>query len=338
MKRNLSKNYRMSKVGFALVSPCLLIGAISVATFGQSSKTRSENNPFSPSPIPNSTPEIDTNNSKPAEFIMQARNSIRTEPQPTHADMTKMIEKKPDLSRLSPSKYYKIGPGDVLFVRLTNTSQPGGYYTVRTDGTIDFPLGGQNIVAAGNTIDELKEIIVAGIKVIPDPQIELRLREFASHKITVSGLATHTGVKFLQREAIPLFVIRAEAELNSEASKVDITRSNSGKTESHRLDEKGSEDILIFPGDKVTFLKDADYYFISGDSVTSGQMQFSPGLRLYQAVVASGGTRADPKSAIVRRKNEKGILIANVYDLRSIKNGKSPDPVLAAGDIIEISK
>src|SRR6476620_9996357 len=47
-----------------------------------------------------------------------------------------------DLSRstaYSPTQIYRIGVGDVLYINIVNSSNGKGFYTVRNDGTIDYP-------------------------------------------------------------------------------------------------------------------------------------------------------------------------------------------------------
>lgn len=265
---------------------------------------------------------------------------------PSIAQQTFKIAKTSATRAMQPSEMYKVGVGDVLFINIKNSLQTGAYCTVRNDGTIDFPLAGENVVVADQTVDDIEEILASGIKLFPDAQVEVKVREFASHKITVSGMVDHPGEKSLQREAIPLYVIRAEAGVSQQATKVLITRMHLSKIESYDLHESNTENILIFPGSSLEFASantrvnaaSADFYYIAGDVASSGQKEFAIGLTLYQAVVASGGTSGNPKKAFIRRKNEKGIFSVSEHDLRAIKNGKAPDPTLSSGDVIEIRK
>lgn len=56
-----------------------------------------------------------------------------------------------------------------------------------------------------------------------------------------------------------------------------------------------------------------------------------------QAILASGGLRkSSVRKVIVRRKNQEGMLSPLEFDLNAIKNGNQVDPVLQAGDTIEV--
>lgn len=312
----------------------------------QTKENRGKNNPYSPSPNTSTKqddPKISPVVKIPVAVPVGGLQVPERDPQkrPTVAQRTYSIAKNADVRTLPASEIYRVSVGDVLLVNVKNSGQSAGYFTVRPDGTIDFPLAGDNVVVSDQTIDNIEDIIASGITLFPNPQVEVKVREYASHKVTVSGMVDHPGEKNLQREAVPLYVIRAEAGVGSQATKVLVRRSQLAKVESYDLHDVNSESILIYPGSTIEFTSDAGaagigFYYISGEIATSGQKQMIGGLTLYQAVIASGGTKGDPKKAVIRRKNEKGVFLITEHNLRSIKDGKAADPALTPGDIIEI--
>jgi protein involved in polysaccharide export with SLBB domain len=153
---------------------------------------------------------------------------------------------------VSPTEIYKVGVGDVLFINLQNAAKDSTYYTVLNDGTIDYPLAGEMVTVAGLTTDEIAELLRGKIKLYENPQIVVGVREFASHKITVLGLVEKAGEKRIQREAVPLYVVRAEAVVQPKATQAVLRRTN-GAAETVQLKEAKSDDVLIFPGDIVEF-------------------------------------------------------------------------------------
>lgn len=76
------------------------------------------------------------------------------------------------------------------------------------------------------------------------------MREFASHTFIVVGLIEKPGEKFLQREAMPFYAVRAEAITQPGAAISIIKRSNS-ETEKISLTDPKSDDVLTFTGDIV---------------------------------------------------------------------------------------
>jgi hypothetical protein len=62
-------------------------------------------------------------------------------------------------------------------------------------------------------------------------------------------------------------------------------------------------------------------------------------LTLTQAVLASGGTTRFAGSKVkVARQGADGKLVTTEYNLKQIEAGKIPDPVLQAGDRLEVGR
>lgn len=245
---------------------------------------------------------------------------------------------------IAPTEIYKVGIGDVLFISLQNApAKDSTYFTVLNDGTIDYPLAGEMVAVQGLPTEDIEDLLKEKIKLYENPQVSVKVREHASHKISVFGLVEKAGEKYLQREAIPLYVVRAEAIVQPNVSLVVIKRANSD-TEKIDLKDPKAEDILIFPGDIVEFksvssenARVPQFYYIGGNIASVGQKDFHQGITLTQAILASGGLKKlTVKSVVIRRKNEAGLLSPIEFDLKAIKDGKQPDPILQAGDTIEI--
>jgi protein involved in polysaccharide export with SLBB domain len=325
----------------------LLLSVLTGSVNSQTTDGRGRNNPYSPSP--SGKPRVQqqsTGDVKPRPEITvavnPAKNVAQAETRPTIAKRTYAAAKTVDPPSRPLTEIYKVGVGDVLFVNLKNSAQGSGYFTVRANGTIDFPLAGENVIVAGQAVDSIKGILESGITLFRDPQVEVTVREYGSHKVTVSGMVDNPGEKSLQREAIPLFVIRADAVIDPKATKAIITRGPLLKVETCDLRDSNTDSMLLYPGNSVEFTNESgsrdtgSFYYISGEVLSAGQKQLSSGLTLYQAIVASGGSKGDPKKAIIRRKNDKGVFAIFEHNLRAIRDGKSADPALSSGDIVEI--
>ena len=258
------------------------------------------------------------------------------------ASKTLEVAKRAAKKSVAPTEIYKVGVNDILFISLQNDNNSSTYYTVLEDGTIDYPLAGELVSVENLTSDEIEDLLREKIKIYNNPQISVKVREHASHEIDVLGLVENAGKKYIQREAIPLYVVRAEAIVKPEAEKVIVKRKNT-ETETFDLSDSKYENVLIFPGDIVEFTKtekpveNLQFYYIGGLIKEGGQKDFHEGITLTQAILASGGAsnvRAD--KVIIRRKNDQNLLDSSEYDLSKIKKGKMPDPILQAGDTIEI--
>lgn len=326
---------------------------IPVQVFGQEKPTETRKVNFGYTRNPSSKAKKQpansaTNNVEPKVQISANTNNQNNETFEGRSAAKKTLEiaKRASAAALPPTETYRVGVSDVLFISLQNApAKSSTYFTVLSDGSIDYPLAGGLISVSGLSIEEIEDLLTSKISLYENPQVSVKIREYASHPITVLGLVENSGEKFIQREAVPLFVIKAEAIVQSTADEVSIRRANS-TTENFKLNDPKADEVLILTGDIVEF-KNADaskkanggteFFFIGGNIISGGQKDFHQGLTLTQAILASGGLKkSNAKSVIIRRKNDDGLLEAKNFNLKEIKNGKLPDPEIKAGDTIEI--
>ena len=265
---------------------------------------------------------------------------------------TKILKVVTDASAKSkpPTETYKVGIKDVLLIsfksdKLQNTS----YVTVLEDGTIDYPLAGGSVNVENATLEQIQDFLREKV-IIKDKEKEsdnfelnVKVREAASHNIKVVGLVEKSGDKTIQRDAVPLFVIKAEAIVDIRATQVIIRRAD-GKVEKLELKDINTDDTLVYPNDIIEFVGktqsatlNSQYFFVAGSVITPGQKDFHDGITLTQAIYAAGGLKKDNvRKVVIRRKNEQGMLNSTDFDLKAIKEGKIIDPIILAGDLIEV--
>ncbi len=233
---------------------------------GQGTSANGKNNPYSPSPSGRSngqTVPIDRVRGtylKPARTEVERSDFVITEVGSiTNAGLRPILMTEGPTAvtgstTLSLTETYLIGIGDVLLINLKNSPQGTGRYVVRDDGTIDFALAGPTVSVLRKTTDAVSAILRSGIKLFSNPQVDVKIAEYRSHTVTISGLAENTGEKSLRREALPLFTLRAEAEVSRDAKRVSIKRAGSNQLETFDLNDSSSDGVLVFPGDSVEFL------------------------------------------------------------------------------------
>jgi protein involved in polysaccharide export with SLBB domain len=176
------------------------------------------------------------------------------------------------------------------------------------------------------------------IKVIKSARVSVSVRDYASHSIVINGLVDSPGKKTMRREAMPFFAVLAEALPRPEASVATIVRG--GNTQTISLSNEAAMSTLILPGDVIkisareTVLK---FVYVGGDVPSRGEKEFRDGMTLTQAVLSAGGVTRGGKTRVrVARRDTGGFLRSSDYDLESIENGKSQDPLVEAGDRIEV--
>ncbi len=240
---------------------------------------------------------------------------------------------------------YRVGAGDVLDIRLLNQpqTQQSTLFTVMAGGLVEYPMAGPPLIVDGRTTDEIGALIAEELKrraVYDQPQVLVSVREYTSHAVLVSGLAMDPGAKILRREAVPLYVIVAEAQPKPEAGRVVVMSFADGLTKSLDLDDDAGMSVLIYPGDVINFVtRPKEFLYIGGEINAPGQKDFHTGITLTQAVLAAGGvSRAGRNMIKVSRQNADGLLATTEYNLGEIEGGKVPDPTLRAGDRIEVAR
>lgn len=238
---------------------------------------------------------------------------------------------------------YRIGVGDILDIRLLNQpdSRLSTLYTVLAGGLIEYPLIRDHIAAAGMTPDELAAQLVAELRhrgVFERPQVRVSVREYASHAVLVSGLVGDPGTKILRREAVPLYVVVAEAQPRPEAGRAVVISHATGKTSTVDLLDAAGMNLLVQQGDVISLTaRPPEFFYVGGEIAAPGQKSFHAGMTLTQAVLASGGVTAQAGPRVrVSRQGPDGRLVAAEYNLREIEGGAVPDPVLQPGDRIEV--
>jgi polysaccharide export outer membrane protein len=239
------------------------------------------------------------------------------------------------------TKIYRVGPNDVLDIRINdNAASQSTLFTVTTSGFVEHPMLGEPLQASGLTVDEIGSKFESELKrraLADNPKVSVGVRDYASHTILVSGLVKDSGTKILRREAIPLYVVVADAQPLPEAARVTVLRNESNSTFEIDITQTKEMNLLVRPGDVITLLpSETQFVYIGGEVKAPGEKIFRRGLTLTQAIIAAGGVTPKAKEARLGRDNGEGFLVVTRYKLKEIESGKVQDPVVKPGDRITI--
>lgn len=235
---------------------------------------------------------------------------------------------------------YRVGVGDVLDIRLLNSSAARStLYSVMEGGLIDFPIAGGPIPVIGLTTKEIQARITTELKrlaVEDRAQVAVGVRQYGSHTVIITGLVGSPGTKMLRREAVPLYVLLAEVQPRLDAGRVSIMRTGT-PTQVVDLSDAGALNSIVRPGDVINLTaRPQEFYYIGGRIGYPGQKSFQPGITLLQAILAAGGLSRD-NVVELSREGADGRLSTTKFNVKEIKSGKIQDPKLQAGDRIEVS-
>jgi protein involved in polysaccharide export with SLBB domain len=163
------------------------------------------------------------------------------------------------------------------------------------------------------------------------------VRDYNSHSILVSGLVKEPGAKILRREAIPLYVVLADAQPLSEAALVTVMSQHAVKSRTVELSDPEQTALLVLPGDVITVKAQARQFFYVGGNVKSpGELPFRSGLTLTQAILSAGGVTLKGEKVRLTRGEGNGLLTMQEFKLKEINGGKTPDPLVEPGDRITV--
>lgn len=265
-------------------------------------------------------------------------------------------------SRRSSDDRYRIGPGDVLDIRVFNKPQ-FSRDSVRVDshGMIRMPLIKEEIQAACRTEEELsKEIATLYLEYLRNPQVDVFIRDYQSEPVAVLG-AVHTPSRFQLQRRVRLLellshvggptdnagrsiqiVHTATPSMCETSGQIESGQSDVSGLDNYKLSDtlKGEEKAnpYVRPGDLIT-VTEAEQAFVVGNVLRPSAIPLKERITVSRAIAMSGGVMPDTKSEhvrIVRQPLGSTTKTEIFVNLKAIDKEKSEDVVLQAGDIVDV--
>jgi len=270
-----------------------------------------------------------------ARLMLDTEKREPAETDRMQASMPTGVKANASANDMALTKLYRVGPGDVLDISVGPTDP--AQFTVSSSGFLSYPKLTEPLQVRGLTVEEISTQLQSATK--GSSGFSVAIREYVSHAIMVSGLVKDPGTKILQREAIPLSVVLADAELLPEAGRAIIARSESNEVLTVDLLEAADMNLLVRPGDVITVKPTPpQFFYIAGKVKEPGEKAYRRGLTLTQAIIVAGGITGKSGEVRLARDDGKGFLIVNHYKLKDIESGNVKDPLIQAGDRITINE
>lgn len=236
---------------------------------------------------------------------------------------------------------YKIGVGDLLAIHLYGTLDYAPIVRVSLDGSVQLPLIGI-VPVQGLSLHEAEDVIAERLRtagMYRNPQITISVTESPNQLATVTG-EMHAAVPIIGTRRL-LDVLAAGGGLPTSASHT-ITISRPGQDEPIVVNlgtdpaRSAQANIPIFPGDTIIVPR-VGVVYVLGAFKTPGAipiLQNSP-LTLMQVTAIAGGAGYEGKQRDLRIIRTVGLDRKVVrVDIGKVINGRAPDPVLQADDIV----
>jgi len=254
----------------------------------------------------------------------------------------------------TPSPEYHIGPGDVLEIEVLGNPDLSRSAIVQTSGSVALPLVGDVTVAGltvGETAAKLTDLL--GRDYLVNPQVEVRVKEFQSQFVTVTGEVNAPGRRPLRSAQTRLVDVLVEAGgLTARASgEIVLTRAEGtfeggartlrvllGAANVTPLVERGLATTLR-AGDIVT-ASPKYYVTVEGEVARPGRYVLDAALTVSGAISSAGGfTRFGNQRVRVRRVDAAtGATTVFTVDLKAVRRGSAEDPALMPNDTISVSR
>ena len=253
---------------------------------------------------------------------------------------------------------YRIGPGDVLDIRIYNRPQLSrDAVRVEGSGMIRMPLIETEIRAVCLTEGELaKEISTRYARYYKNLQVDVFIKEYHSRQVAIIGAVNEQSRFELQRRVRLLELLTYAKGPSSKAGQtINIVHSTNSSPckqtdendestafSSYRLSDVLQGDPKSNPyletGDIVT-LPEADQVYVVGNVFMPLTIPLKEPITLTRAIAMAGGLRQDTRKDKIRvLRQEPGTTIRKeiVVDLSAIEKKSSEDLALAPNDIIDV--
>jgi polysaccharide export outer membrane protein len=258
-----------------------------------------------------------------------------------------------------PSERYRIGPGDVLDVRIYNRPQLSREAVrVEGNGMIRMPLIEGEIQAACKTEGELaKDISTRYARYYRNLPVDVYIKEYHAREVALIGAVNDQGRYQMQRR-IRLLELLTFAKGTSDkagqtinivrAPRTDLcaTNSDSAKAEgsfiSLRLNDtlRGDETAnpYVEPGDIIT-IPEAEQVYVIGNVYSPKSLPLREPITVSRAIAMAGGPLRDSKTDKIRIVRQAGSGQTEMYvDLKAIAQKKAEDVQLKPNDIVEVQE
>ena len=243
---------------------------------------------------------------------------------------------------------YRIGPRDLLEIRVLEIPDLNTERRVAENGTIDLPMLGAFNVGGSTALEaraQLEELLRS--RYVNRATVSITIKEFANRPITVVGAVAKPGYLNGMSKWSLLDAISEAGGLSASAGK---------KIYVLRKTDNGLSDVLEISTDRL--FRDADSLwnvplqpldvvniparanikiFCIGEAKTQGVVEFDADDRItLLSLIAKAGGLTDRASKTIRikRRTPDGKDVELRVSYKAILAGKEPDPVLQPNDVV----
>jgi len=247
---------------------------------------------------------------------------------------------------------YRVGPRDLLDIRVYEDDKLNGQRRVTEDGVINLPLLG-DVAVAGKTTAEIGQILKKGLedKYMQRASVDVQVLEFRSRPIAVMGAVKQPGnLGFSGRWTLLEALTAAGGLAEDHGNAIHILRrADNGLSDQVTIDV---DDLLLRADPKVNIPIYANDFinvpgtvevtvYCLGEVTHPGALLFKSNERItvLSAIAHAGGLTDRASKRILVKRAARGDGPAEVtVDFNRILAGKEPDVELRQGDVIVVKE
>jgi polysaccharide export outer membrane protein len=247
---------------------------------------------------------------------------------------------------------YRVGPKDLLEIRVLEIPDLNVERRVSDNGAIDIPLLG-DFAVAGLTAAEVRARLEAMLtaKYVNRANVSVVVKEYANKPVSVVGAVRTAGSLNISGRWSLLQAISKAGGLTGDAGRkiYVLRRAENGLSDTLEIDTENlfrtsslMWNIPIFPADVINVPpRSLIRVFCLGEVKSPGAIEMSSEDRLtLLSVIARAGGLTDraAKSIRIKRRNAEGKDVESEYNFSRILSGKDPDPLIEANDVIIVKE
>ena len=247
---------------------------------------------------------------------------------------------------LYPGEDFLLGPGDLITVRVFGSFDYNVTVRVGLDGTVELPYIG-SISLQGDSVRKAQTKIEDRLRTggfFMNPDVIIQVLDTVNGSVTITG-EVHTTVPVTTERSLRDVLLAAGGLPANASHTVKIVRPVPGQPGQTQVisvelgaDLAASEtaNIPVHPHDIIQITR-ASVVYVLGAFKQQGSVPLdqSMPLTLIRLAALSGGVNFEGKYEdlrLIRTVDSKPMVVQ--VDIKKVLNGKAPDPILQADDIV----
>jgi polysaccharide export outer membrane protein len=273
---------------------------------------------------------------------------------------------------VSPDEDYRIGPNDLIDIKVENLPELTQAWRVTAAGTFLLPYIGR-VTAAKKTTEELAQLIADKLRgdYLKDPRVSVSVKEYNSRSFFIQGSVRNPGVfqiegrptmlelltlagGLTEKHGATAYILRKIKTPASKGPETVKTTAGSGQNgegdsiETPKYEMKSAningllkgrfdQDVLLEAGDIIN-IPPTDVFFVAGEVNAPGSFALADGTTLRQAISLAQGTnyKAALSKGIIFRENNAGQREELHVDIGAVMSGKKEDILISPNDIVMV--